>query len=446
MYRLRADALIPIDFIPINGLVCAACQVRTIPIFHTVQPMTVDAPAESRRTSRVRSPFAMLRSTLFWSHLAMGTLGGVIILVMSVTGALLGFEKQLVARFDGVPKVVAPAGALRMPLDSLFAVAHLDAAAVASVALKANPTEPISVRFRDKDTPAALLDPYRGDAVAPVPRGKMAASMSWLRSWHRWLGAEGEQRVLMRKLTGISNIAFLLLVLSGLYLWWPRSLSRTAIRTAAVFNPRLRGKPRDFNWHNSLGFWCAIPLAFVVATGVFISYSWPGQWMDRLWGSPRERVAAVKAMNGAPKSAGASPEVAWETEAPVAVSLDAMLRTVQTARPAWTSITITTAAPRDSVVQLAVAEGNTFRPDLKWQYFFDAATGQPTRMTNFASLSTSRRIRGWTRFGHTGEIFGLTGQAIATFVSFVGALLVYTGLALAWRRLLAFVRRRRRFA
>lgn len=440
----------------------------------------------------------MLRSTLFWSHLVMGTLGGVIILVMSVTGALLGFEKQLVARFDGVPKVVAPSGdAHRLPLDSLLAVAHVDAATVVSVALKANPTEPVSVRFRNKDIPAALLDPYRGEAVAPIPRGKMAASMSWLRSWHRWLGAEGEQRVIMRKLTGISNIAFLLLVFSGLYLWWPRTLSRRAIRTVAVFNPRLRGKPRDFNWHNSLGFWCAIPLAFVVATGVFISYSWPGQWLDRLWGSPTERMAAAKAMHTPPVTAAArevapqarvpggratgggatgggatgggatgggatgggatvgggagarnagSPETAWGVEAPVAPSLDAMLRNVQAARPAWTSITVTLAAPRDSVVQFAVAEGNTFRPDLKWQYFFDAETGQFTRVTNFASLSTSRRIRGWTRFGHTGEIFGLTGQAIATFLSFVGALMVYTGLALAWRRLLAFVRRRRRFA
>lgn len=464
-------------------------------------------PARAKSEPKRRGPFAILRSVLFWSHLAMGTIGGVIIFIMSITGALLGFERQLVARFDGVAKAVPPsATAARLPLDTLFARSNVEPGGVATVVLKSDRTEPVSVRFRERDKAAQLVDPYTGATIAPAPRGKTAEFMSWLRGWHRWLGVTGENRPLARKFTGVCNIAFLLLVLTGVYIWWPKKLTPAAFRTALVFNPTLSGKPRDFNWHNSLGFWSAIPLAIVIATGVFISYSWPGQWMDRLWGSEKEKAAAIKAMNtppaaegareGAPAAGaaaagaavagaraegprgagpggavpgGAGPGGAGpgggeqrggeqrgggqrgeeRREAPtprVLASLDGMLANVQTARPEWTSITVTTAGPRDSVVQLAVAEGNTYRPDLKTQYFFNAESGVAVRTTNFDSLSTSRKIRGWTRFGHTGEIFGLTGQAIATFVSFVGAILVYTGLALAWRRMVAFIRRRRRSA
>lgn len=393
----------------------------------------------------------------------MGTAGGVIILIMSGTGVLLGFERQLIARFDGVAHAVPPsATALRLPLDSMLARAGIDLSTVASVALRAGRAEPATVRFRDRARTPQLLDPYTGATIKAAPRGKMAAAMSWLRGWHRWLGATAESRPLMRKFTGAANLAFLLLVFSGLYLWWPKRLSKAAFKTAAVFNPRLGGKARDFNWHNSLGFWSAMPLAFVIATGAFISYSWPGQWMDRLFGSEKERVAAIKAMHTPPEQAAAREGAATaapreggtrenaagqlsENQSPrVSASLSSMFATVIAAKPAWQLLTITPAAPRDSVVQFAVAEGNTYRPDLKAQYFFNAETGAQTRLTNFDSLSTSRKIRGWTRFGHTGEIFGLTGQSIATFVSLVGAILVWTGLALAFRRLVAFVTRRQR--
>lgn len=38
------------------------------------------------------------------------------------------------------------------------------------------------------------------------------------------------------------------------------------------FRRRLPGKARDFNWHNVIGFWSAVPLFVVVISGVVISY------------------------------------------------------------------------------------------------------------------------------------------------------------------------------
>jgi hypothetical protein len=47
------------------------------------------------------------------------------------------------------------------------------------------------------------------------------------------------------------------------------------------------------------------------------------------------------------------------------------------------------------------------------------------------------------RFAHTGELGGLTGEAIAGLASAGGAFLVYTGVALALRRLATWRARRR---
>jgi hypothetical protein len=43
---------------------------------------------------------------------------------------------------------------------------------------------------------------------------------------------------------------------------------------------------------------------------------------------------------------------------------------------------------------------------------------------------------------HTGEFYGATGQTVAGLASAAGAMLVFTGLSLAFRRLYAWLGRR----
>ena len=40
------------------------------------------------------------RTVLFWAHLAAGTVAGVVILIMSVTGVALTYEKQMLEWAD----------------------------------------------------------------------------------------------------------------------------------------------------------------------------------------------------------------------------------------------------------------------------------------------------------------------------------------------------------
>ena len=93
-------------------------------------------------------------------------------------------------------------------------------------------------------------------------------------------------------------------------------------------------------------------------------------------------------------------------------------------------------------VVMTVDEGYGGQPQKRTTITFDRATGTE-KAEVFENLSAGRRLRSWLRFAHTGEIYGLTGQTIAGLVSAGGAVLVYTGIALALRRLAAWLRRRR---
>jgi len=67
--------------------------------------------------------------------------------------------------------------------------------------------------------------------------------------WHRWLG-QREKVVISAVLHRGCNTAFVVMVVTGVYLWWPRRWTRQALQAVMVPNLRLRGKPRDWNWHN----------------------------------------------------------------------------------------------------------------------------------------------------------------------------------------------------
>ena len=116
----------------------------------------------------------------------------------------------------------------------------------------------------------------------------------------------GESRPTGRAITGASNLMFLFIVVSGLFLWWPRTWTWAAVRNVIWFRGGLPGKARDFNWHNTIGFWSAIPLAIIVAGGVVISYPWATALVYRAYGEqPPAPAGALAARGGGPGTASA---------------------------------------------------------------------------------------------------------------------------------------------
>lgn len=351
---------------------------------------------------------------------------------MSITGVLLGYERQMIAAIDGVPMAASPHRGERLSLDSLLARQGVSPTDVSTLAVRADAERAVLIRFRDRERSALHLDPYTAEPIVLTSDGKAQRFFASLRRWHRWVGATGgEWRTRLKAVSGAANLAFAVLILSGLWIWWPRNWGWSALRSVIWFRRGLGPKARDFNWHNTIGFWSAVPLLLVVLSGVFISYQWPGRWLDRAFGSPEEKAAAVRsaAANRVP-----DPDRVAVNPAHRNASIGAYFAAAATAKPEWELITITVPGPEDTVATVAVAEGNTYRPDLRTTLTLDRGDAQLLLARDYASLSTARRIRAWVRFGHTGEVFGLFGQTIATLVSAGGAVLVWTGIALSWRR------------
>jgi uncharacterized iron-regulated membrane protein len=221
----------------------------------------------------------------------------------------------------------------------------------------------------------------------------------------------------------------------------PRSWSRASVKAGTLFNGKLTGKARDFNWHNVIGFWCCIPLAVVVLCAVVMSYPWANNLVYRLTNNPPPPQNAAQLVLGAPgnaqraRSGASASSISWDGS-------DLLRRRAEQRVLGWQTITLRLPAPSDPNATFSIDSGAGGRPDKRAQLTLDRKTAAEVRWEPFSGNNSGRRLRLWIRFTHTGEAAGVAGQTIAAVASLGGAFLVWTGLSLALRRLRTKIARR----
>ncbi|MFA6961220.1 MAG: PepSY-associated TM helix domain-containing protein [Opitutaceae bacterium] len=396
----------------------------------------------------------MLRSVIFWLHLTAGLVAGLVIAVMSFTGAALAFENEIVAWAErDVRRIDIPANAKPLSLDELVAGFREDYPDVrfGGITVSSDPHDAFAVSASRDGT--YYINPYTGDIREPDST-RTHDFMHLMEDWHRFLARSGDQRPYGKAVTGACNLAFLFLAISGLWLWWPRAWNRRILRPSLLFTGA-KGKARDWNWHNVVGFWSLPVLIVLTTSGAVISYRWAGNLVYRLAGET-------------PSAQGpTAPATDYKIERPEGVkkiTYSAALARFQTEFPAWETITLREGlpprrgAPQPTLnadaqpptpsaqpTSPARARGPqpysaTVRESGRWyvaastQAVLHPFTGELLDRTGYANQSAGRQARSWLRFLHTGQALGWFGQLIAGLACVGGLVLVYTGFALSWRR------------
>ena len=370
-----------------------------------------------------------LRTALFWLHLTGGVAAGLAILSLAVSGALLGFERQLLAAASTLP----PKQGSRIPLEQglpKLVQAHAQAETL-RITLARDGVQP--ARVQEGRGPATFVDTRLGMAIEdPAPR--LRAALASLRAYHRWLTLSGVQRDQARGLLGAANLVFLGLILTGAVLWWPRILRWPWLRQQLTWRPAPpTAKARDLRLHHIIGAWAFLPLLIICASGTVFYYRWANDAVYSLAGE----TAPVRAPAPDPSGHALTPGSVAERFS--ALPLEAL---IESAVPGWTQLTVTLGGEASEPLRFSVDK---------------SAGGQPQAVTtvtvfedgrvetaSFATLSDGQRARRLLRFLHTGEALGIGGQVIATGASIGAAIMVWSGLALSTRRLILTPWRRRR--
>lgn len=376
----------------------------------------------------------VFRKILFWLHLIVGVSCAIVVVIMSATGVLLTYDLQMINwadthALDGGPPA---AGVERLGAGELMQrVENSGEGRPNAFKWAADPAAPVVATFGRGKT--LYVNAYTGEVLG----GESEAIRDFfhgVEDWHRWLAMGGEQRETGQALTGIANLGFLFIVLSGLYLWWPRNWRRKALRSVLWFKRGLSPKARNFNWHNVIGFWSFLPLVLIVGTAVVFSYPWANDLVFILSG---ETPPAGQGRGGRPpggNSTGLAASSAFSLDESLYASFDHLIMPVEEHVPNWKSVTLTTPNNPEAPLQIRVDAGTGRQPQKQSQLVFDRKSSAIIELTGFDANSTGRQARTIIRFLHTGEVLGFWGQTLAGLISLGSLLLVWTGLSLSWRR------------
>lgn len=389
-----------------------------------INPGATSKAMPSRSTNTTPGKKSKLYQVVWRWHFYAGLLVAPILLLVTVTGAIYVFRTELTDWRDRSLLYVDPQEE-RMSYEQLKGVAEQAALPHEIEAVVLNPEENRSVRFvadaaaehedghdRAHQHLHVYVNPYTGEVL-----GERIAEQDFFAvvlQLHRnlMLGTTG------RYVTELVTSWGLVLMATGLYLWWPRGK-----KNAGVWLPRIKGKlyPVLRDWHAVSGFYLLPFAVLILATGMFFTVIWGGTFNK-----------SVQAAGQWPKTWFGDLESMPPSENAQTASLDAVVATVlQHARPHDT----VTIFPADSP---DVAHKAWYIQDEDKNSYNMVAVDQYTAK-RVASMSSNEvpplyKLRLLTVSIHMGQIFGLPTKILALLTSIGLMALSVTGLWMWWKR------------
>jgi uncharacterized iron-regulated membrane protein len=359
------------------------------------------------------------------AHLVLGLASGLVVVVIGTTGCLLAFEKEIEDFTQ--PYRFAPAARDPLPPSALIEAARASVPGLTPSAVHHYaPGRAATVEFyryadgKDEYWTEVYLDPANGRVLRVVDHLKEFDFFAFVLDGHThlWLPRE-----VGRFLVGSATLAFVLLMLSGIVLWWPRNAAARAQRLKVKWNTGW--KRRRYDLHVVLGFYGSFIAIFIAVTGLTWSFEWFSNAVYRVASGGKAPVAWSEALSDTTRRAEAPP---------LAAALDSSWRM---ARARTSALTIGTRVPRtpdEAIPVFATPDPEVyFRTD---HFYFDRNTLEdiPARHAwgLYADAGRADRLQRLYYDIHIGAILGIPGKILVFLASLIAASLPVTGF-LMWR-------------
>ena len=349
-------------------------------------------------------------------HLWLGLASGLVVLIVSLSGAVFVFQDEIRDATQPWRHVAAQAGPQLPPSVLQAAALAAHPSATVSYTTYLGPARSVSVYLSGADGGAyyAFLNPYTGQVLHVQDlKTDFFTLVQYLHMYLLLPPAVGKWVV------DGAVITFVLMLASGLMLWWP--LNRNARKQRFSVKWDASPKRRTYDLHSVLGFY-ASALALVLAlSGLCISYEWLMNGFSTLANGGRTIAAETKV-------AQVDTLLATRPGRPV---VDVVYARLRQQSPQAEMLLIGAVGKGDAPLY-ATAYGRALRYYHRDEYQFHPRTGQLLLALPHASKSTGKKLADLNYDLHTGQVLGFGGKAIAFVVSLLSASLPVTGF-LVWR-------------
>ena len=355
------------------------------------------------------------RKLLFRVHLWIGTIIGLFIIAICISGSVLVFEQNLLNDTPQLPMSSVRGSATWDQLVDSALAANSDSR-LANIDMRSASRRVVPIGL---STPAQTVVVYVDSVRNRVIKQEVLQQKHWfvesMLSLHTELAISENGATVI----GIAGALLFLMAMIGIVLWWPgvRSWKR-AIR----INWRARWVGINFDVHRAFGFWCFLLVAMWGLTGAYFIFPEPFDHVIKVF-SPMPSMAQLPSD--------------WKPGDPILPAGELIQRAqsmypqdklaylfMDTARPH--GLVKVFLSPRPSVPMEQLEDVVTLHP----------ATGAVLSNTSSAHWTAGERLSLAVYSLHFGDFGGLLLQIVWALLGLVPVVLVITGYAMWWNRTL----------
>lgn len=369
-------------------------------------------------------------------HLWLSVPFGIIITLVCFSGAMLVFEKEVSEAANPELYTTTPNGRKALPVGEIatrVAQTLPDSVEVTGVTVSSDAERTWQVSLSKPRRASVYVDQYSGEIKGKAERGAFFSVMFRL---HRWLldsMKPGGGVSVGKMVVGISTLMFVVILITGIIVWWPRSLR--ALKQSLKISVNKGWRRFWHGLHVAGGMYALIFLLAMALTGLTWSFSWYRAGFYKVFGAELsqngggDKAEVGKKGNGRGKH-GEKPdgkpfhgEQGGEGECKPKADFSqwqAVYAELAQRNPDFKTITV-----RDGKASVATSTlGNSRAAD---SYEFDSETGKITDFKPYAKAERGQKLRGWIFAVHTGSFGGLFTRILAFLAALLGASLPLMG-------------------
>ncbi|MNJ21964.1 Sulfite reductase [NADPH] flavoprotein alpha-component [compost metagenome] len=362
----------------------------------------------------------MVKKSLFQLHWFFGITAGLVLALMGITGAIWSFQDELLRLVNpDVLKVEVRQEGVLPPAELVRRIENEQGDKVAMLWVDVRNDNAARVFFTpppgERRGLMRYADPYTGKLQGDVAGQGFFDLMLRL---HRFL-AMGDTG---RQITGACTLMLIFFCLSGLYLRWPRK----ALNWRTWLTLDWAKKGRAFNWdlHAVAGTWCLLFYLLFALTGLFWSYEWYREGLNKLLADQPAAGQQHKRGEGRGRPGGAPAKDAK----PLVVDYDAIWTSLQAAAgPGLVTYNLRLPPAGGQPATLFYLLDSAEHERAFNTLTLDPANGQVSKHDRYTDKSFKAQLLASVYALHVGSYFGLTGRIIVTIASLTMPLFFFTG-------------------
>jgi sulfite reductase (NADPH) flavoprotein alpha-component len=350
---------------------------------------------------------SLSKTVLFRIHWVLGISAGLVLAVVGVTGAMIGFEAEILRAINPSIRASVTDGPLAAPSKLIDAARAVHPGYNARTLAWEGDDEPVVVRLAkggERGGVEVALDPHTA-AVLGTPRGK--GVFDFAEQLHRNLaaGPAGKQIV------GASTAILLVLAITGIILRWPR---RSSWRAWLTFNPKLRGRGFLWHLHSVAATWLLAFYLIAALTGLWWSYDFY-----------RNAINAMAGVSGPQRRPGGD----GKTDLPPA-AIDAAWNVFRREATDATRANVGLNGAADAPVEIRY-QTPASPHERAWNTLrIVGANDTVASRELYAELPRGRRFVSSIFPLHSGGFFGMPGRLVMSFAALMMPFFAVTGLLL----------------